>query len=176
MTITSGVLDEHGKCIVPRSRHRDGGGSSNDPRRQALLTNEQADQVQYDAMMGPSPGGGQVGQDQMPMTQTTTIHDHSGWTGQMLNVLQEHQPWDLSGRAAKMWNMLKGQGQKGGGGRNEWTMFATPGLSQHPVEIEHPQEVAENASGQAHALQERKTQDPSGRVGKMRSVMPGHEQ
>jgi hypothetical protein len=78
MTITLGVLDEHGKCIVPRSRHRDGGGLSIDPIQLAPLTNEQADQIQYDAMMGPSPGGGQMGQAQMPMTPTTIIHDHSG--------------------------------------------------------------------------------------------------
>jgi hypothetical protein len=57
MTITSGVLDEHGQCIVPRSSHPDGGGSPSDCPQPAPLTNEQADQIQYDAMSGPSPGG-----------------------------------------------------------------------------------------------------------------------
>jgi hypothetical protein len=50
MTITSGELDEHGKCIVPRPSYHDGGGSSNAFPRSALPTSEQADQMQYDNM------------------------------------------------------------------------------------------------------------------------------
>jgi hypothetical protein len=75
-----------------------------------------------------------------------------------------------------MWDVLKGKGQKGGGSRDAWTMFAKPDLSQQPVQIEHPQQVVQNASGYARSLQECNTWDYSGRVGKMRGVMPGHDQ
>jgi hypothetical protein len=68
-----------------------------------------------------------------------------------------------------MWNALKGTGRKGGDGRDAWTMFAKPDLSQQPVQIEHPQQVVENAGGQARPLQECDTWDYSGRVGKMRA-------
>jgi hypothetical protein len=86
MTITSGVLDEHRKCIVPRSSHRDGGGSPSDVLQPAPMTNEQADQFQYDAMSGPSPEENRVGQAQVPITQITLIHDPSGRAGQKGNV------------------------------------------------------------------------------------------
>jgi hypothetical protein len=152
MTITSGVLDEHGKCIVPRSSHHDGGDSSSAYPRPALLTSEQADQMQYDAMLGPGPAGGQIGQAQMPMTQNTNGHEleyDSSRTGQVLNVLQEYLPRYLGARVNEMWDVLKGKGQKGGGGRDAWIIFAKPDLSQQPVQIEHPQQVVENSNGHA---------------------------
>jgi hypothetical protein len=147
MTITSGVLDEYGKCIVPRSSHHDDGGSSSAYPRPAILTSEQAGQIQYDAMLGPSPEGSRVGQ------------------------VQEHKPWNLSGHVSRMWNTwkgkgstLKGLGQKGSGGRNaqnqgvldqgpdvmndlrfledldvvEGTTFATPVPIQKPTCQRHP--------------------------------------
>jgi hypothetical protein len=117
MTITSGVLDEHGKCIVPRSSHRDAGGSPSDCPQPAPMMNEQADQIQYDAMSRPSPEGSRVGQAQMPITQTTLIHDPSGRAGQLQDVLQEHKPWDPSGRAVRMWGVLHGKDQRDHSGR-----------------------------------------------------------
>jgi hypothetical protein len=117
VTITSGVLDEHGKCIVPRSSRRDGGGSSSDYLQPAPITHEQADQIQYDAMSGPSPEGDRVGQTQAPITQAALIHDPSGRAGQLLDVFREHKPWGPSGRAVRMWGVLRGRDQRGHSGR-----------------------------------------------------------
>ena len=120
--------------------------------------------TQYDAMTGSSSGYGQAGQAQMPTTQTTNAHEleyGSSWTGQILNAVDD------------MWNVLKGKGQKGGGGRDAWAIFASPDASRQPVQIEHPQQVVENAGGHARPLQECDAWDYSGCFGKIRCVMQG---
>jgi hypothetical protein len=114
------------------------GDSSIGYPRPASLTSEQADQMQYDAMLGPSPGGGQTGQALSPMTQCA----HGGWTEQVQRAFREYKPWGLSGHVSRIWNTrnaggtanipattcsntcegkgstLKGRGRKGNGGRN----------------------------------------------------------
>jgi hypothetical protein len=166
--------------------------------RPAPLTSEQADQMQHDAMLGPSPGGGQMGQAQMPMTRTANVHEleyYSGWTSQAINLLQEYQPWNIGAGVNDILKVLKGKGQKGSGGRNEQhqgvfdqgqdvlndlrfpedldvvegTTFATPVPIQNPP-INDINDLCSRVGQTHNALQECKTQDISGRFGKMRGV------
>jgi hypothetical protein len=125
MTITSGGLDEHGKRIVPRSSRHDGKGLPSDDLHPVPMANEQADRAQRDAMTGSSSGYSQACQAQMPIVQIANAHElenDSSWTGQVMNVIQDYKPRYMGTYANDVWNVLKGKGQKGGGGQDAWTI------------------------------------------------------
>jgi hypothetical protein len=106
MALTSGELDEHGKCIVPRSSHRDGGCASGDYPGPASQMTGQGDQIPYGATLESGPEANRVGHAQAPIAQTTLIHDPSGRAGRLLDVLIGHEQWDPSGRAARLQDVI----------------------------------------------------------------------
>jgi hypothetical protein len=117
MALTSGELDEHGKCIVPRSSRRDGGCASGAYPGPAPQMAGQGDQIPYGTALESGPEVNRVGHAQATIAQTTLIHDPSGRAGRLLDVLSGHEQWDPSGRAVRMWNVLSGQDQRDPSGR-----------------------------------------------------------
>jgi hypothetical protein len=67
MTLTSGDLDEHRKCIVPRSSHRDGGGASGVSPGFAPQKEGHGDQISCEEPLGPGPEMKRVGHAQAPV-------------------------------------------------------------------------------------------------------------